>query len=1004
MALSSCCITRLKAIVCIALFIALPCISMGQKKAAGNRTARSVEENMKLIADSLNKTAEKLPIEKVYLHTNKAFYNIGDTIWFKAYLLNNVTHTASTISNRLYLTMMDDSLNVIDRISIRIKDGVGWAQMPIRKIQYQEGYYTLWATTVWMQNFNFFSSQRFYFSPAAADAWLVTSNTAIDSTDHQNKLNVALWFNRTDRNLSPVALKDVEVKIFDRDHYLFKKEMRTGVDGSLKFSENLRNRVNGKRIRAQITSLDPIDTNKIIQVPLLVNRSQKIDLQFLPEGSKLVTGLKSLVGFKAIGEDGRGMFVSGGIFDSRGNKVANFKALHNGMGSFELTPGGDLANGSQPAPNNKRVETYTARVTEPGGITEEFPLPKVEPAGTVIHISNPEKSDNLKITLAGLNSLPADSGFCIIGTSAGKIYFSQKIDVNQTELNVDKRLFPTGIAQFTLFKGLMPLNERAVFIDHQDQLQVSIKTHKSHYGKRDSVSAEIEVKDKNGFPVEGSFSLSVTDDLQTRVDSVGDFNLSTSLLLTGKLKIESKDKRGDITMEDFKENLDKEQVQLTDNQTTPPEDKVKTDLADKSKVALLNDFMKHVVQGEIESPGYYISRPDAKAWEALDNLMLTQAWTDYDWLTVFRREKLIDNKPENTYDITGTVLNAFGKPVVNSPVLMISQKPALSWQALTDKKGVFTFKNLLKIDTGYYFFQALKANGKLMGAGEIVIDRPDLIARWPFFNYPIMPWYVNADNSTINQAKLIAQMTTPFHPTNAGTILREVKIKQRKVIKGSWNPYGEGNADYIFDENDIKRSGLTNLYDFLMQNIPFLRASYIHTMPPVAYFTYNHTAVSTKMDFNAIAIDDIKTEDDRRVDIIEELSKFNLSNIRGIELIFSNKYTQGRTAAMAITTYKGNSVTKRFNTIGANSYRPIPVTAAKAFYSPKYQLKPTTATPLPDYRPAIYWEPNIFTDKNGKATVSFYTSDSEAGLSFNIQGVSIDGQLGSLLYRLPNKR
>jgi len=995
MALSHCYLNGLKVFICIAFLLVLSSICKAQKKKAVSRSPNTSEENIQRISDSLDQTAKKLPLEKVYLHTNKAFYNIGDTIWFKAYLLDNATHTASKVSNRLYLIMMDDSLNVIDRISIRIKDGVGWAQMPIRKIQYQEGYYTLWATTSWMQNFHFFSSQRFYFSPAAADAWLVTSNTAIDSADHQNKLNVSLWFNRTDRSLSPVALKDVEVKIFDRDHYLFKKEMRTGVDGSLKFSENLKDRVNGKRIRAQVTSLDPIDTNKIIQVPLLINRSQKIDLQFLPEGGKLVAGLRSFVGFKAVGEDGRGIFVSGNVFDSKGNKVAEFKAQHNGMGSFEFTPAG------LQTPGSKRTEKYTARVTDPGNIIDEFPLPKVEPTGTVIHLSNPEQSNDLHITFAGLNTLPLDSGISLVGTSGGKLCYSQKLDANQTEINVDKKLFPTGIAQLTLFKGITPLNERAVFIDHQDQLQVYIKTQKLHYGKRDSVSVDIEVRDKDGAPVQGNFSLSITDDLQTKVDSTGDLNLSTNLLLTGKLKIESKDKHGNISMNDFKENLDQAEMESAADQADQKQEKLKIDLVEKSKVALLNDFMNHVVQGEIESPGYYINRPDADAWQALDNLMLTQGWTDYNWQTVFKRNKRAYNKAENTDDITGTVLNLFGKPVANAPVLMISQKPALSFTALTDKKGVFSFKNLLKIDTGYYSFQALKPNGKPMGTGELVLDRPDLITRWPFFNYPIMPWYVNADNSTVNQAKLIAEMTSPFNPKNAGTILREVHIKEKKVIKGSWNPYGEGNADYVFDEYDIKRSGLTNLYDFLMRNIPFLRASYVHSMPPTAYFTYNQTYVSTKMDFNAVAIDDIHGEDDRRVDVIEELTKFNLNNIRGIELVFSNKYTHGLTAAMVITTFKGNAITKRFNTIGANSYKPIPTTVAKTFYSPKYQVKPKAFTP--DYRPALYWEPNIVTDKNGKASVSFYTSDTAGGLSFNIQGISFDGQMGNLLYRLPNR-
>lgn len=982
MALSCCHTYRLKLFVSAILLI-FSCVCRGQEKPGTTRVGATAEDNINRISDSLTIMQEKLPVEKVYLHTDKTSYNIGDTIWFKAYVIDNVTHQPSKLSNLLYIQMDDDSTNMVDRISIRLKDGVGWGQIPVRKIQYQEGHYNLWSYTNWMNNFgpdNMFM-QRFYFSPATRDTWLVTSNATLDSVNGKNWINVSLALNRIDKSFSPVMLKDVEVKIYDGKRELFSKEMRTGLDGSLKFNEVLKDWVNGKRIKAQITSLDPIDTNKVIQVPLIISRSTKIDLQFLPEGGKLVAGLKSTVGFKAIGEDGRGTFVAGSVYDSKGNKVADFKALHNGMGKFELTPKtaiGSLQSGPNTSVNtDNSVEAYTARVTEPAGITEEFELPKVERLGAVIHISNPEQADKLKITLAGLGSIPLDSGIAIIGTARGKLCYAEALDVNQTELKVDKSLFPTGIVRFTLFKGTTPLNERTVYIDHQDQLQINIKHNKAKYAKRDSVNLIIEVKDKNGDPVRGNFSLSVTDDSQTKADTLGDNDIAANLLNNSV-----KGYWG----------------------------------APKQRVIYLDEYINKFLKGNIESPGYYINRGDDQAWEALDNLMLTQGWTDYAWDRIFAADKKPYAKAQNSYDITGLVRNAFRKPIANAPVWLFSQKPAFTRQAVTGEDGRFVFKDLLKIDTASYFIQPFKSNGKSFDWGDLVVDRPR--QSWifpPSINYPIMPWYVNADSVLINLAKLRVQQNAAFVPKNAGTILREVKIKDKKIIVGSWNEFGPGKADYIFDENDIKKSGLTNLYDFLSQKIPGLRFLYGTNAEgnPMICVRFRGIYIFPKINLDEIVINDITREEKRKnngieADPIEELSKFQLTSIKGIEFTFSHKYTLGvKAPQIAITTYKGSGNTdwgsgvRRYKHT-ANSYKPLPVTVPKTFYSPKYQVKSQTNTR--DYRSTIHWEPNIVTDKNGRARVSFYTSDSEGGLSFNLQGLSVDGDTGSLLYRLPNKR
>ncbi|MFD2148310.1 carboxypeptidase-like regulatory domain-containing protein [Mucilaginibacter antarcticus] len=555
-----------------------------------------------------------------------------------------------------------------------------------------------------MQNFgeDYVFTQQIHIGLPSEDTWLVRSSAALKRVDDKNQLSVDIKLNRADGLSSPVALKKVEVKIFDEWHYIYKEEMQTGLDGSLKLSQAIKDKADATRVRVQITSLEKGDNNKVVQIPLTINRDQKMDLQFLPEGGKLVNGLKSIVGFKAISEDGKGMAALGGVFDGNGNEVVSFTTLHNGIGSFEFTP--------------KAGETYIAKILQP--ITKVVALPKISPAGTVMHVNNPEQGDNVTIALAGLDKMPTDSAAYLIGTSRGVIYYSEKVEAKKPDIAIAKSLFPTGIARFTLFKGKTPLNQRAIFIDNKDQLNISISPNKANYNKRDSVGLEIEVKDKSGIPLKGSFSLAVTDDTQVRADSLGNQNIATSMLLNSDLK------------------------------------------------------------GYIENPGYYINRKDNKAWQALDNLLLTQGWTGYDWKDIFAPKKLPKFEAEKEFKITGIVTNLGKKPVPNAEVIVSSQKPSFLAKTATDMSGRYVFKNLPTIDTGSFFIQTNNDKGKARAFGNISVEKfraPPV----PPFNNLALPWYINTDSAQLNFIKQrIARNKDDLKLT--GNVLKEVKIRSKK--------------------------------------------------------------------------------------------------------------------------------------------------------------------------------------------------------------------------------
>ena len=65
-------------------------------------------------------------------------------------------------------------------------------------------------------------------------------------------------------------------------------------------------------------------------------------------------------------------------------------------------------------------------------------------------------------------------------------------------------------------------------------------------------------------------------------------------------------------------------------------------------------------------------------------------------------------------------------------------------------------------------------------------------------------------------------------------------------------------------------------------------------------------------------------------------------------------------------------------------------------HSPDYSSDGDSLKTFPDFRNLLYWNPEIITDTNGTATVSFYTSDDISDYRIIIQGITEDGLCGYL--------
>jgi TonB-dependent SusC/RagA subfamily outer membrane receptor len=126
------------------------------------------------------------------------------------------------------------------------------------------------------------------------------------------------------------------------------------------------------------------------------------------------------------------------------------------------------------------------------------------------------------------------------------------------------------------------------------------------------------------------------------------------------------------------------------------------------------------------------------------------------------------------------------------------------------------------------------------------------------------------------------------------------------------------------------------------------------------------------------------------------------NDVESIELLKSIGNTaiygsQGGGGVIIITTKRGDGgrSTDRYAP-GIVTFNPKGFTISREFYSPKYDT--ASAGSRTDLRTTIYWNPQVVTDKDGKAQFEFYNADEPGTYRVVIEGIDAAGHLARKVY------
>ena len=395
---------------------------------------------------------------------------------------------------------------------------------------------------------------------------------------------------------------------------------------------------------------------RTFHLPVFTN---DFDVKFFPEGGALLSIPHQNVAFKAQGADGFSKEVEGFLFNSKGDTLTNFRSEHNGMGIFTMNP---VDN-----------ETYYVTVRTNDSITKRFDLPAIEPKGISIAMSHYKQEIRYEIQKTEATEWPQK--LFLLAHTRGKLAILQPINPKRTFGKMNDSLFTEGITHFMLIDEQgNALSERLIFVPDHKPNQWQITADQPTYGKREKVSLQIAAKDSEGNPVEGTFSVSITDRKSIQPDSLAD-NILSNLLLTSDLK------------------------------------------------------------GYVEDPAYYFLNQDARTLRSIDYLMMTHGWRRHKMENVLRTPSLnFTNYIEKGQTISGRIMGFFGANVKKGPICVLAPKYNIIATTETDEKGQFIVNTSFR-DSTTFLVQARTKKG--FAGVDILMDPPQYPVathKAPYFN------------------------------------------------------------------------------------------------------------------------------------------------------------------------------------------------------------------------------------------------------------------------------
>lgn len=872
---------------------------------------------LKTLADRKSELSYNSPYENVYLHFDKPYYAVGDTIWFKAYLTIQ-QHLPSPLSKIVYVELINRKDSLIETLKLPISNSTANGSIILNYTNFKEGSYHIRAYTRWMMNFTeaYFFKKNIYVGDAINKNLITQISFNGNINDKTQKVSSKITYK--DELGKPLVDKKVSWEVYADGERIDRGRETTDSKGNINinFSGSTQISLNKGTLS---TAIDVGDRRILNSTFPLKTAILENDVQFFPEGGELIEGLVNLIAFKAIRSDGLGVEMKGRILDDAGKEIASIASQHLGMGSFLFIP--------------QKNKKYTADIVFADQTKKTFKLPEVKEDGLALSTKN--IGDSLQINIRANQSYldkNLNQVIYIVAQSGGVLYYAAQTALRQPNYSVvlSHDQFPTGVIQVALLKADgMPISERLVFSQRNDDLKINIKTDQLSYTGRQKVN--INIQTTGGLnPAEGSYSVAVVNDEQVPVDENTETTIKSNLLL-------------------------------------------KSDL-----------------EGYIEKPNYYFFKSDEQKQADLDVLLMTQGYRRFTY-----KDLALDKKPaisstllpEQGINISGTIRKSNGMQLENGRILFQIPDKHFNTTGNTDKEGKFKFTNLIFNDSSEVVINARNnLNSKDL---RIVVDGDA---------YPSLYANTNAPDDILNiDSALGTYLKYSRIEHQSAFMLKEVVVKSQAVKKVSHSDFTALSGLNMIADREVSGTQLQGCR-ILTECLSSAGLTYIDQNLYLTR-TYNQgLKIPIEVYVNGMPVD-VNYLASLEVSGIESVEVFNNDGLTGINKRSNTNGVVVINMKEVKKTYLNKDQLKDlFPPTNVLTFKPKGYSVERQFYAPKYS-GPRNNLQREDYRSTIYWNPNITTDKEGKASFDYFNGDVKGNYRVVVEGIDNSGNIGRTVYR-----
>lgn len=554
-----------------------------------------------------------------------------------------------------------------------------------------------------------------------------------------------------------------------------------------------------------------------------------------------------------------------------------------------------------------------------GGKTITKKLPDVSDAGYTLQVN--DNGDNWRVQVQGTTDLSRPVYVIVHGHQTITLAENLSLVNGSASFNISKDKLGNGISYVTLFnEDQKPLCERLLFKQPSNMLTISAGTDDKVYTPRKKVNVSITTATQNNTPVGANLSVSVyrSDSLQN--DDAA--HIASYLLLSAELK------------------------------------------------------------GHIESPDYYFKNNGAEKNQAIDNLLLSQGWTQFDWSNLKDNTPLIKFLPEYTgHILAGSVVNATDKSLAKNigVYLTVHGTPNQFYVTKSDSTGHFTF-----VTKDFY------------GSREIVVQTNSL--QDSIYNIELAsPFYDHTNAQSPDHFTLDKNLKKPLIDNSINMQVQNVFAanKYRQFFTPNTDSasfYGRPTKTYRLD--DFTR--FTTIEEVLRE---YVTAISVNKQQGKLAIEMYHDVDKPLEGTPLILLDGLPVFDADRIFKVDPLK------IKRLDVVSANFLYGGRVfnGIMNFASYKSDGANFELNPRAlVLDYDGLQL--KRKFYSPVYNSDEQVNSTLPDFRTTLYWNPDVKTQNDGKINLSFFTGDKPGHYIGIVEGISANGEAGSQQFNFDVKK